>query len=88
MTHTPMTPWSRGRPLSWDVPVLKMTNESHLPNSGKRSRDTVNTASGNRMIIFVHLVNTLFYLSGNPRDLKISCYPVRPRVWTPTSRNQ
>jgi len=57
-----LIPWSRGKPLAWDVTVPDTFAQSHLPNTAIRSCAAADTAASNKTTKYAHLMNTHIFI--------------------------
>ena len=51
-----LIPWSRGKPLAWDVTVPDTFAQSHLHSSAIRSCAAADTAASNKTLQYMHLL--------------------------------
>ena len=55
---TTILPWSRGRPLAWDVTVPDTYADSHVVNTAREAGAAANHAATNKNIKYSQLSNT------------------------------
>jgi len=57
-----LIPWSRGKPLAWDVTVPDTFAQSHLHNSAIQSCAAADTAADNKVTKYAHLATTHIFV--------------------------
>ena len=57
-----LIPWSRGKPLAWDVTVPDTFAQSHLHSSAIRSCAAADTAASNKTLKYIHLAKTHIFV--------------------------
>ena len=57
-----LIPWSRGKPLAWDVTVPHTFAKSHLHSTAIQACSAADTAAGNKVTKYAHLATTHMFV--------------------------